>query len=228
MRMSQLHCQKQVKVACHHPLAAVLIRSQSERADTVADSSNEFETVIGVDTNSDQPEVQLFTTMQTKLQLLSQEAAKIARASPAQLEVPTSVVAAEEQCKRIVFDLQDIAKKLSKRDASKLDAIAAGKPHPQLEALAVPSGAPMSTFHAATLPAAYVEFHFGDCCPFLSRPKPVACKQIFGALPWREELEYTLASDTEPYRAPKRSRFDDPEFVALFARGRSFPPQFTQ
>ena len=66
----------------------------------------------------------------------------------------------------------------------------------------------MSTFHAATLPAAYVD-----------RPKKIACKDIFGALPWREELEYHLDSDspTEPYVAPARSRFDDPEFVALFA-----------
>jgi len=38
-------------------------------------------------------------------------------------------------------------------------------------------------------------------------------------LPWREELEYHLEADNseEPYKAPMRSRFDDPEFVALFA-----------
>ena len=77
----------------------------------------------------------------------------------------------------------------------------------------------MSTFHAATLPAAYVEFQFGDCTPFLDRPKKLACKEIFAALPWREELENYLESDgpTKPYIAPFRSRFDDPEFVALFA-----------
>ena len=77
----------------------------------------------------------------------------------------------------------------------------------------------MSTFHAATLPAAYVEFQFGDCTPFLDRPKKLACKEIFAALPWREELEYHLEFDspTDPYIAPGRSRFDDPEFVALFA-----------
>ena len=83
----------------------------------------------------------------------------------------------------------------------------------------MPSGKPMSTLHAATLPAAYVEFQFGDCVPFLDRPKKVACKERFAALPWREELEDHLESDspTEPYVAPARSRFDDPEFVALFA-----------
>ena len=83
----------------------------------------------------------------------------------------------------------------------------------------MPSEKPMSTVHAATLPAAYVEFKFGDCAPFLCRPKKIACKFIFAALPWREELQYHLESDspTDPYVAPARSRFDDPEFVALFA-----------
>ena len=49
--------------------------------------------------------------------------------------------------------------------------------------------------------------------------RDVACKDIFAALPWREELEYHLESDSpmDPYVAPARSRFDDPEFVALFA-----------
>ena len=62
-----------------------------------------------------------------------------------------------------------------------------------------------------------VEFQFGDCCPFLDRPKQLACKQMFGALAWREELEYSLESDTDAYHAPARCRFDDPEFAALFA-----------
>ena len=76
----------------------------------------------------------------------------------------------------------------------------------------------MSTFHAATLPAAYVEFQFGDCTPFLNdRPKKIACKQIFQALVMRDELEYQLETDDVPYVAQARSRFDDPEFVALFA-----------
>ena len=108
--------------------------------------------------------------------------------------------------------------KLSKTNPQRLQAVVAGHAHPNVEALAVTPGAPMSTFHAATLPAAYVEFPFGDCIPFLDRPKKFACKEIFAAWPWREELEYHLESDnpTEPYIAPFRSRFDDPESVALF------------
>ncbi|HIE80442.1 MAG TPA: hypothetical protein EYQ03_07395, partial [Nitrospinaceae bacterium] len=155
--------------------------------------------------------------MQNKLELLKTEAQRLASSTLAAAEIPTTAVAAREQCKRIVVDLQDVAKKLSKSSPQRLEAVVTGNAHPQVEALVVPSGKPMSTFHAATLPAAYVEFQFGDCCPFLDRLKKLSCRQIFGALPWREELEYHLESDTPPYVAPSRSRFDDPEFVALFA-----------
>ena len=185
----------------------------------IEDRTNDFETVIGVDTASEEPEIHLFNTMENKLELLTAEAQKLVRAAAKAEEAPTTAVAAEEQCKRIVVDLQDIAKKLSKTNPHRLEALVTGRAHPNVEALAVPSGEPMSTFHAATLPAAYVEFQFGDCAPFLDRPRKIACHQIFAALPWREELEYHLesASLTDPYVAPARSRFDDPEFVALFA-----------
>ena len=38
-------------------------------------------------------------------------------------------------------------------------------------------------------------------------------------MPWREEVEYHLDSDslTDPYVAPVLSRFEEPEFIALFA-----------
>ena len=91
-------------------------------------------------------------------------------------------------------------KQIGKTKQHSLDAIATGHAHPGVDALAVPSGAPMSTFHAATLPAAYVEFQFGDCTPFLERPEQISSKDIYGALPWREELEYHPESDdpTDP------------------------------
>ena len=52
---------------------------------------------------------------------------------------------------------------------------------------------------------------------FLKRETPVTCQQIFAALRAREELEYSLPDDKEPYRASARSRFGSPEFYALFA-----------
>ena len=56
----------------------------------------------------------------------------------------------------------------------------------------MPTGRPLSTFHPGTYSAAYVEFQFGDACPFLDRPVKISCEQVFAALPWREELEYEL------------------------------------
>ena len=147
----------------------------------------------------------------------------MAKACSREEEAPTAAVGAEEQCKRIVVDLQEILRKLGKTNPQRLEALVTGAPQKQIEALAIPTGKPMSTFHAATLPAAYVEFQFGDCTPFLDRPRKIACEQIFQTLSWREELEYHLESDdpTNPYQPPARSRFDDPEFVALKQRVRS-------
>ena len=79
---------------------------------------------------------------------------------------------------------------------------------PALEALAVPSGTPLSTFDPNTYPACWTEYFYGDCVPFLQRQRPVTCQQVFAALPDREELEYTLPSDdiTHPYKAAVKSR----------------------
>ena len=80
----------------------------------------------------------------------------------------------------------------------------------------MPSGKPLSIFDPASLPAAYTEFLFGDCVPFLKRETPVTAQQLFDALPSREELEYDLEDDVEPYRASNRSRWDTAEFYTHF------------
>ena len=90
--------------------------------------------------------------MQNKLELLRAEAQKLVRATEKAEETPTEAVAAQEQCKRIVVDLQDVSRKLSRTNPQRLEALVTGRPHPTVEALAVPTGKHMSTFHAATLP----------------------------------------------------------------------------
>ena len=74
-----------------------------------ADPRNDLETAIGVDMVPDQPDVQLVNTMQNKLQLLTNGAEKPARATTAKEQVLTAAVAAQEQCNRVVVDLQDVA-----------------------------------------------------------------------------------------------------------------------
>ena len=72
--------------------------------------------------------------------------------------------------------------------------------------------------------AAFTEFLYGDCVPNLSRPRPVAMRNLFHYLASREELEYSLDADkSDPlipggcYKAPAQSRWNTPEFMAIFA-----------
>ena len=74
----------------------------------------------------------------------------------------------------------------------------------------------MSIFDPSALPAAFTEFLFGDCVPSLKRQTPVATQQIFDALPNREELQYSLEEDVHVYQASSQSRWDTPEFYAVF------------
>ena len=80
-----------------------------------------------------------------------------------------------------------------------------------------PSSVTRDRASTSALPAAYTEFLFGDCAPFLDRETPGACHHIFAALPSREELEYSLLEDSEPHVVGSRFRFDTPEFYAVFA-----------
>ena len=116
--------------------------------------------------------------------------------------------------------MQDIARELTKNKSAEAEwqRLIAATDDQESTALAVPTGKPLSMFDATALPAAYTEFLFGDCVPFLKRDTAATCQQIFDALPNREELEYALPEDdvAEPYRANSRSRFDAPEFYAVF------------
>ena len=177
--------------------------------------------------------------MHTKMQLMAVEVTKVARAALKEglVERATQEMAATEQATRIAVDLQDIMKRLMRGDKkAKLEEMVSeyrkavapatdeqkdrsSASQPALEALAVPSGTPLSTFDPNTYPACYPEYLYGDCVPFLERKRPVTCQQVFAALPDREELEYTLPSDDKnhPYKAAVRSRFDTPEFYAAHA-----------
>ena len=79
-------------------------------------------------------------------------------------------------------------------------------------------------FEPAAWPAAFVEFFYGDCAPNLDRPRRVGVRQLFHYLANREELEYSLEADKDDplipggcYKAPPQSRWNTPEFMAIFA-----------
>ena len=90
--------------------------------------------------------------------------------------------------------------------------------------LYIKAGAPLDMFAASSWPASFVEFFYGDCAPNLDRPRKVSWRELFNYLMSREELEYCLPGDTANpdipggcYRAPGQSRWNTPEFAAMFA-----------
>ena len=101
-------------------------------------------------------------------------------------------------------------------NASSGDASQRAAP-PRAMGLKVQAGAALSSFDARCWPLCFTEFFYGDCAPNLERPTPLTFKQIFSYLMMREELEYSLEGDTEPYRAKAMSRWDKPKFAMVFA-----------
>jgi len=90
--------------------------------------------------------------------------------------------------------------------------------------LHIKSGKPVNMFQAPAWAAAFVQFFYGDCAPNLDRPRRIGMRELFNYLANREELEYSLESDADDilipesgYRAPPQSRWNTPEFMAIFA-----------
>ena len=189
--------------------------------DAVAEESGSAQTMIGFDPNFDPKPAQLFSALSCKMELVQKEAQRMAeRALSGQAAdtVPdTNRVAAEETCRRMVIDIQDVIRKLSRTNKAVLDDIACAGADEEHRGIAVPTSAPMSIFKWSTWPACFTEFFFGDASPFLPRrPVPLAAAALFRALLNREEMQYSLPDDAEKYCAAQRSRFDTPEFVCIF------------
>ena len=192
-----------------------------------ASDTNAYEAVVGIDPegHGDFEYLKHFEAMQVKLQLLNAEATKLSQAAASKptSDVDAAQVGSEEHVRRIALDIQDVMKRLTKKNKAVLDQVVQSHDDLQKEepgdALAVPTNKPLSVFQAASYPACFTEFFYGDCAPFLKRRNQLSCQQVFDALPSREELEYSLPSDDpgQPYKAQSKSRFDTPEFYALFA-----------
>ncbi len=82
--------------------------------------------------------------------------------------------------------------------------------------LRVQTGAPLSLFDPAAWVACFTEFFYGDCVPNLERPAKISWRRLFRYLMNREELEYHLEEDSVRYRANNDSRWNKPEFAAVF------------
>ena len=137
-------------------------------------------------------------------------------AQPANSSASTAQAAAEEECFRAVVDLREIAQKLDKNkfeEKAKLLEDAAYK------AMFIPSNKLLSMFDPATWTQCLSEFWYGDALPNMSKQEQdprLTFEELFKTLPDRDELEYQLDSDSTPYCAMSRSRFDTPEHTIVF------------
>ena len=126
----------------------------------------------------------------------------------------------------MIFDIQSVARSFGEKEKAQLEMATkeaelrtggtAGKACRVCpEALAVPTNQPLDSFDARTYPASYVEWWFGDGAPGLERERPMLFEQVARRLINLEEMQYSLASDTEPYEASPQSRFATPEIIAV-------------
>ena len=128
-----------------------------------------------------------------------------------------------------LVDLRKLAKKMGGEYQQQMtDALASARMGDSKAStprtLHIRSGKPVNMFEAQAWAAAFVEFFYGDCAPNLARPRKVGLRELFHYLATREELEYNLEADKDDplipggcYRAPSQSRWNTPEFMAIFA-----------
>ena len=176
---------------------------------------NSFETPLGLDPTASPSVVQHLAAFRTQLQIV-QDSLRGAEATPKgddDISAVTAQAAAEEDCHRAVVDLRLAAQKL---DKIKFQHRAIDMENTE-KALLVPSGKALSMFSPKSWTESFTEFFYGDCLPNSpERPRKITFEQLFPALMNKEELEYALDSDGPKYRAPRKSRFDTPEFAIVF------------
>ena len=211
--------------------------------------TNTAEDVIAVDHSNDPGLLETFAAFQTKLHAVQEAAARVVAvehrrvsetsgvaepASSASLSAPASdaamsaacaTAAAKEECRVIVLETQELARKLTKSDLKKMaDTFAQ-----QEQACISTSGSPLSMFAPETWSKCFLDFFYGDAVPNMpqrglkgNHTTYVPMEDIFAWLQDREELEYTLPAERRagqpapPYKARAHSRFDTPELTAIF------------
>ena len=200
--------------------------------------TNTAEDIIAVDHSNDPGLLETFAAFQTKLQTLNTAAARVMATmsrSSVDAAVPDdkvgvakpnenvgvmtagAIAAEKEECRAIVLETQVLAKQLTRPEMKKMSEKFAN----QEQACVSTSGKPLSMLHPDTWSQCFCEFFYGDALPNMKKrghegTVHVDITEIFAWLQDREELEYTLPSEKVPYKARTTSRFDTPEFAAIF------------
>ena len=196
------------------------------------------EFLIGVGEDDAHDPIDLMVVFQKNLELVQEAGKRIHNLEQRRLKAAGTESAADaaatlaaEKTKHTaaLVDLRRLANKMGQEyqhqmndalQAARMQGAKANTPR----TLHIRSGKPVNLFEASAWPAAFVEFFYGDCAPNLDRPRKVGIRELFHYLARREELEYSLETDRDDplipggcYRAPPQSRWNTPEFMAIFA-----------
>jgi hypothetical protein len=194
--------------------------------------------LIGIQEEDAHDPVDLMIVFQKNLELVQKAGKRIhdleqrrVQAKGTEKAADAAIAVAAEKAKHgaALVDLRKLAKKMGGEYLQQMtEALASarmadGKANTP-RTLHIRSGKPVNMFEAAAWPATFVEFFYGDCAPNLARPRNVGLRELFHYLASREELEYSLETDKDDplipggcYRAPSQSRWNTPEFMAIFA-----------
>ena len=194
------------------------------------------ETLIGLDESGGVDPVTQFKVFKTKLEIVNEEAEKLMKlelqrrriaevSAEAAVASAMEISAAEAGHVTACIDLRDVAKSMGPQFVERMEAAATDSEQKKTPSkLVVQAGKPLDMFAPEPWSLCFTEFFYGDCVPNLARPAPLSMKYLFDYLMDREELEYHLPGDADDpnvpngcYRAPSRSRWDRPEFAAVFA-----------
>ena len=215
------------------------VSDATEHADASAlplDLPAEF--LIGIQEENAHDPIDVMIVFQKNLELVQEAGKRIHKLEQQRLQAKgteeaanAAIAVAAEKAKhgQALVDLRRLAKNMGKDYQQQMTQalasarMADGKANTS-RTLHIKSGKPVNMFEAAAWPAAFVEFLYGDCAPNLARPQRVGLRELFHYLATREELEYSLEADRDDpfipggcYKAPLQSRWNTPEFMAVFA-----------
>ena len=204
------------------------VSEQDSGSDAQAEEESKTinEPIIALSTAADHDSTLMFSVFQEKMKLLQEEAMRVASAEKQQLlgcdGLQTSCVdeGGRQICRKIVLDLQDTAQRLHGEARIRIEeAIRESDNHQTADpaALAAPTNEPLSWYKAATWPASFAQFIYGDGAPALARDKDLLFEEVFEFLLNRQELSYKVPGETTPFQPPGPNRFADPALICIFA-----------
>lgn len=183
------------------------------------------ESTIAVDQTNDHCVARMFDVCAQQIKLIEKEARRVLSSeSRAKIEdadgvlQPVADVGGRRVLQQMFSDLRGTCQALGNEDARmSLEAAASGPAHQRpvvMSALKIPTGKPLNMFDPITWTVSFVEFMYGDGTPNLQRLRPLLLHEWAAAILEREELEYSIPSDTQLFQARSPSRFVTPEIIA--------------